>query len=277
MLNLLSMLNVLEFPPPKKKHLGVGWGGQTKECFFQVSCWVMLNPLPCKSASFICHVEYVECLGTPPPPPKKINLYSSSMWFNISIFGWVGGGQTKNASFSCHVKHVESFWIPPPENCFFQLWCWNCWICWMFGTYPPSPPKQGPDSAQNIQHIQHDSWKKHFFLQCHSTWFNLFNMTALRSTFSPNVSEKGKFVWTCHFWMILWNCSPKRVVFFGMFPPVLLPLSAAQNYVTNSESMVIGDQDDWMTGGPDRTMEMKGGSTASYLTRTLCVLCFCLF
>ena len=163
----------------------------------------MLNPLPPKSASFSCHVEYVEYVesfGTYPPPPKKNknnNITVAQCESKVSFFGWVGGGQTKKRLFqlSCWICWI--CWTPPPlKMCFFLLSCWICWICWIIlELIPPPPPKKikrAPHSSQNIQHIQHiqhDSWKKHFFLEGDSTWFNIFNMTAERTTFWTGHSE----------------------------------------------------------------------------------------
>ena len=45
---------------------------------------------------------------------------------------------------------------------------------------------------QHIQHIQHFSRKKHFFGKRHSTWSNIFNISAERSTFLKKELVSGK-------------------------------------------------------------------------------------
>ena len=44
-----------------------------------------------------------------------------------------------------------------------------------------------PKIIQHIQHIQHFSRKKHIFRKLDPTWFNIFNISAERSTFDTHV------------------------------------------------------------------------------------------
>ena len=80
------------------------------------------------------------------------------------------------------LNHVgSSVW----KMCFFLL---KCWICWFLGSMGG---QQGPNKGKlihHIQHIQHLSRKKLFFGTRHSTWSNIFNISAERSIFFEKTS-----------------------------------------------------------------------------------------
>ena len=109
------------------------------------------------------------------------------------------------------LDHVECLF---PKMCFFLLKYWICWICWIilpqFGPiWPPIRPKK----LQHIQHIQHFSRKKHIFQTLDPTWFNIFNISAERSTFSAHVEFfllKEPLFGPC------WIFSAERITFCAM-------------------------------------------------------------
>ena len=137
----------------------------------------MLNQGLKNCASFSCHVEYVEyveCFRALqgkfwPVVSKFFNIFnifnmtaerstflgSDSTWFNIFNMTAERSTFCENCPpFSCHV-----------EFCVFYC----LYLC-------------RAQKIKHIQHIQHDSWKRHSFWRHDSTWFNIFNMTAERST-----------------------------------------------------------------------------------------------
>ena len=79
------------------------------------------------------------------------------------------------------------------KMCFFLLKSWICWICWIIlGLWKAKRDQNRPKIIQHIQHIQHFSRKKHFFRKRHSTWSNIFNISAERSTFLKKMLLSGE-------------------------------------------------------------------------------------
>ena len=96
-------------------------------------------------------------------------LKETLFWAMLNYFPW------KNHCLG----HVESFPLKEPFfNYIFLRKCWICWASiWSLQAY------HRPKIIQHIQHIQHFSTKKHIFRTSAPTWFNIFNISAERSTF----------------------------------------------------------------------------------------------
>ena len=112
---------------------------------------------------------------SPRPPENPPNIQYDS-WKKHLLF--------KRASFSCHAECVESCWIRPSKNVLFSAVMLNMLnMLNVFGHYGLGILFIVSENIQQIQQIQHESWKGHIFRMPDSTWFNIFNMTAERSTF----------------------------------------------------------------------------------------------
>ena len=86
----------------------------------------------------------------------------------------------KCASFCWNVEYVESCWIQFSKKCVSaeKLNMLN-----MLNYFGSMESQKGPHRPKIIQHIQHFSRKRHFFRKRHSTWSNIFNISAERSIF----------------------------------------------------------------------------------------------
>ena len=90
----------------------------------------------------------------------------------------------KSASFCWNVEYVESCWMYLAENMLLSAEMLN--MLNMLKYFASSWCQTGPTRAktiQHIQHIQHFSRKEHIFRTWDPTWFNIFNISAERSTF----------------------------------------------------------------------------------------------
>ena len=191
MLNMLIMLNVFWTYRPFQVHprenptsnITAVRSTFSQMCYFQLKCWI------CWMCSWRVSEEVLCSAGM------------LNMLFMLNVF-WT------YRPFQVHPKQKTTFNIAAVRSivffkmCFFHL---KCWICWMrswnvfekcvsfwgnveyvedvecFGTYRPFWMR--PISSKNIQHIEHFPRKKHIFGERLSNIFNIFNMSAERSTF----------------------------------------------------------------------------------------------
>ena len=210
MLNMLNMLNV--FRPirvlqssrnvephaqyiqhiqhfSRKKHIFVTcWIFSAERTTF----WAMLNFF-CWNNHCWDHVEFF-LLKEPLFGPCWIFSPETSIFFSKMCFFLL----------KCWICWIMLY-VSAPKKRFFLLKCWKCWICWMFSGpwQPPGLQTMGLSWAK--KHSTYSTYstfqqKEAFFSEhLHPTWFNIFNISAERSTFSK----------TC------WIFSAERIPLFG--------------------------------------------------------------
>ena len=160
-----------------------------------------------KCASFCGNVGYVEYVWQ---PLSQNVLISGEMlcwicWMFLELIGLIQKGSVSSKSIQ-HIQPIQHFprkkhffeSIPRTHSTYstFQLKEAHFWknmlltavmlnVALFSGVH-----LEGSVSSKNIQHnqhIQHYSWKKHFFREPSKNTFNIFNISAERSTFLKNV------------------------------------------------------------------------------------------
>ena len=152
----------------RKKHIfGTCWIFSAQRTTF----WAMLN-LFCWKNHFLGYVEFF--------PLKEAPFF-------------------KSASFCWNVEYVRSCWMPFPKKVLLSAEMLN--MLNYFASIWSLLASHRPKKTQHIQHIQHFSRKKHIFQTLGPTWFNIFNISAERSTFLIPLAFFLLKCWICWiFW-----------------------------------------------------------------------------
>ena len=173
-----------------------------KMCFFLLKCWIcwicwiILGLWKAKGTTRGKIIQHIQHFSRKKHFFKNVVLSGEIIQHSPKSDYFMGNNSTcvSNVLLSAEMlnmlNHVGSNFR---KMCFFLLKCWICWICWIIlGLWKAKKGPNRPKIIQHIQHIQHFSRKKHFFQKRHSTWSNIFNISAERSTFLKKMLLSGE-------------------------------------------------------------------------------------